>query len=150
MSGADSFNTDSVMQKPPQSNTRPPSSVVFQDSSSRVTAPEFDRQFAKGKIIDIECDGNKTLLEQQAAINFAEQTNNVQLICYQKSTAPNNLASVKQVPKGQTILPLLLIELPASTSVGAEVAVQLASGRHLVFYTMIHVKGAETKVAGFR
>jgi hypothetical protein len=144
MSGANSFDTGSVMQKPPQ-----PGSIVFQNSSSQVAA-EFDRQFAKGKIIDIECDGNKTLLEQQAAINFAEQTNNVQLICYQRSTAPNNLASVKQVPKGQTILPLLLIELPASTSVGAEVAVQLASGRHLVFYTMVHVKGVDTKVAGFR
>jgi hypothetical protein len=105
---------------------------------------------AKGKIMEIEFDGSKTLLEQQTAINYAEQTDRLQLVCYQKATAPANLALVKQVPKGQNILPLLLIELPASLSVGAEVASQLAAGRHLVFYTVAHVKGIETKVAGFR
>ena len=101
-------------------------------------------------LIDVEYDGGKTLLEQQAEINFDEQTKNLQLLCYHKGMAPMNLATVKQVPKGQTILPLLLLELPASTSVGSEVAAQLLAGRHLVFYTVVHVKGAETKVAGFR
>lgn len=104
----------------------------------------------RSSLIDVEYDGGKTLLEQQAEINFDEQTNHLQLVCYHKGMAPMNSATVKQVPKGQTILPLLLLELPASTSVGTEVAAQLMAGRHLVFYTVVHVKGVETKVAGFR
>jgi hypothetical protein len=146
------------MQKPPQSDSRPSSNGASQNSMpaasvggiSDFIANDAGNRSAKGKLVDIECDGSKTLLEQQTVINYAEQTNSLQLVCYQKSTAPKNLASVKQVPKGQTILPLLLIELPASTLVGAEVAAQLAAGRHLVFYTAVYVKRVETKVAGFR
>ena len=119
------------------------------------STPAFDAcgvsgQPLKGKVMDIECDGKKTLLEQQTAINYAEQTGSIQLVCYRKDSPPKNLATVKHVPQGQTILPLLLIELPACRSVGAEVAAQLSAGRHLVFYTAVYVKGVETKVAGFR
>lgn len=139
-----------MAQKPLQSDQQ------FSDTSSMrtgmrdVITPATGNWFAKAKVIDIECDGSKTLLEQQTAINHAEQTKGLQLVCYQKSAAPKNSASVKQVPNGQTILPLLLLELPASTSVFPEVATQLAAGRHLVFYTAVYVKGIEIKVAGFR
>jgi hypothetical protein len=153
-----SLNQDSVMQKPPRSDSPTLSRAGSQKNKPVAPvcgihdfiAPDAGNGSAKGKIVDIECDGSKTLLEQQTAINYAEQTNNVQLVCYRKSAALRNAASVKRVPDGQTILPLLLIELPASTSVGSEVAAQLAAGRHLVFYTMVYVKGVETKVAGFR
>lgn len=146
------------MQKSPESNGQSLSSTASEKKTPAASvcglldfiAPYDDNGSAKGKVVDIECDGRKTLLEQQAAINYAEQTHGMQLVCYQKSRAPKNSASVKYVPKGHTILPLLLIELPASTSVASEVAAQLASGRHLVFYTAVYVKGVETKVAGFR
>ncbi|OGB20546.1 MAG: hypothetical protein A3I66_05695 [Burkholderiales bacterium RIFCSPLOWO2_02_FULL_57_36] len=146
------------MQKPSRPNY-PVSSIDALQNNPPATAVwkthDFDALGAssktrKGKVMDIECDGSKTLLEQQTAINYTEQTNSIQLVCYQKGRFSKNSATVKQVPKGQTILPLLLLELPASISVGFEVASQLAAGRHLVFYTAVYVKGIETKVAGFR
>lgn len=145
------------MQKSPQLGRRRSDNVALQGSMSadsicdlRGFTHDAGNSSVKGKVVDIECDGSKTLLEQQAAINYAEQTKSLQLVCYQKSAAPKNSASVKLVPKAQTILPLLLIELPASTAAGSEVATQLAAGRHLVFYSVVYVKGVETKVAGFR
>ena len=155
------FSKDSVMQKPPQSNN-PFSTIDAAQNNMPATSGwnthEFDgysagSQSFKGKVMAIEFDGSKTLLEQQTAINYTEQTNSIQLVCYQKGGiegARKNSASVKHVPQGQTILPLLLLELPASTSVALEVAAQLSAGRHLVFYTAMYVKGVETKVAGFR
>ncbi len=139
-----------MTQKPFQSDQQFCGTSAVQDGIRNVIAHAIDHRPAKAKVIDIECDGSKTLLEQQAAINHMEQTSSRQLVCYQKSTAPKNSASVKLVSNGQTILPLLLLELPASTSVFSEVAAQLAAGRHLVFYTAVHVRGIETKVAGFR
>lgn len=129
------------MQKPPQT-----SSHFSSIDALRNNMPATDGWSTH----DIEYDGNKTLLQQQTAINYTEQTNSIQLVCYQKGRILKNSATVKQVPKGQTILPLLMLELPASTSVGIEVTAQLAAGRHLVFYTAVYVKGFETKVAGFR
>jgi hypothetical protein len=146
------------MREPPFSSTRfsniaalenkSPATDVFSTRDAIVHGAGTGS--VKGKIMDIEFDGSKTLLEQQTAINYFEQTENLQIICYQKGMPPLNSAWVKRMPKGQTILPLLLLELPSSTSVGAVVAEQLASGRHLVFYSAVHVKGVETKVAGFR
>lgn len=129
------------MQKPPQSNRHFPSIDALRNN-----VPATD----DWSTLDIEFDGNQTLLEQQTAINYTEQTNSIQLVCYQKGRVPKNSATAKQVPKGRTIQPLLMLELPVSISVGLEVAAQLASGRRLVFYTAVYVKGFETKVAGFR
>ena len=132
---------DHVMQKPPQTSSH---------FSSIDTLRNNRRGTGGWGTLDIEFDGNQTLLEQQTAINYTEQTKNIQLVCYQKGRVPKNSATAKQVPKGRTIQPLLMLELPASISVGLEVAAQLASGRRLVFYTVVYVKGFETKVAGFR
>jgi hypothetical protein len=148
---------DRVMQKPTQTASHSPNHGTLSNTTVKAMCNTcgFINHHASHRpsgssLIDVEYDGGKTLLEQQAEINFDEQTNRLQLLCYHKGITPMNSATVKQVPQGQTILPLLLLEIPASTSMGSEVAAQLLAGRHLVFYTVVHVKGAETKVAGFR
>lgn len=100
--------------------------------------------------MDAQVDGSKPLAEQQTAINYAEQLNNAQLVSYQKGPAPANFATLQSMPMGQNIPPLLLIEVPITASVGSIVATQLATGKHLVFYSAVYVKSVETKVAGFR
>lgn len=100
--------------------------------------------------MDAQVDGSKPLAEQQTAINYAEQLNNSQLVSYQKGPAPANIASLQDVPIGQNISPLLLIEVPIATAIGSIVSTQLAAGKHLVFYDAVYVKSSETKVAGFR
>lgn len=100
--------------------------------------------------MNVQVDGSKPLAEQQTAISYAEQLNNVQLISYQKGPAPENYATLQDVPRGQNIPPLLLIEVPLAASIGSIVATQLATGKHLLFYSAVYVKSVETKVAGFR
>lgn len=101
--------------------------------------------------MDAQVDGSKSLAEQQTAINYAEQLNNSQLISYHKGSSPTNIATFQDVPLGQNIPPLLLIEVPIATSIGTIVATQLATGKHLVFfYSTVYVQSVETKVAGFR
>lgn len=100
--------------------------------------------------MDAQVDGSKSLAEQQTTINYAEQTNNTQLVSYQKGPAPANFATLQNVPLGQNIPPLLLVEVPTAASIGSMVAAQLATGKHLVFYSAVYVKSVEAKVAGFR
>lgn len=100
--------------------------------------------------MEAQVDGSQSLAEQQTAINYAEQTKNTQLIAYQKGPAPANLAALQDVPLGENISPLLLVEVPIATAIGSIVATQLAAGKHLVFYGAVYVKSVETKVAGFR
>ena len=100
--------------------------------------------------MDAQVDGNTSLDEQQRAISYAEQVNNAQLVSYQKGAAPANYATLQDMPLGQKIPPLLLVEVPIATSIGSVVATQLAAGKHLVFYSAAYVGSVETKVAGFR
>ncbi|MDB5764312.1 MAG: hypothetical protein JWQ21_3307 [Herminiimonas sp.] len=94
-------------------------------------------------------DGSKSLIEQQMAINHAQQTGKVQLVSYQKGTAPANYAMLDEVPLGQSVLPLLLVEV-AAASIGVAVATHMAIGKQLVFYNAVYVQGIVAKVAGFR
>lgn len=100
--------------------------------------------------MDAQVDGSQALIDQQTAINYAEQLNSAQLVSYQKGVAPQNYATLQDVALGHNIPPLSLVEVPAAVSIGSLVATHLANGKHLVFYNAVYVNGNETKVAGFR
>ena len=101
--------------------------------------------------MDAQVDGNLSLTDQQNAIQFAESANNAQLVSYHKGQGGVvNFATLNDVPLGQNIPPLTLVEVPVATSVGSVVATQLANGKHLIFYGAVYVQGTVTKVAGFR
>jgi hypothetical protein len=105
----------------------------------------------RGTTLNAQVDGHLSLVDQNNAIQFAEQANNAQLVSYQKGPAGVvNFATLADVPMGQNIPPLILIEIPIATSPGSVVATQLAIGKHLIFYSQIYVGGVEAKVAGFR
>jgi hypothetical protein len=100
--------------------------------------------------MDAQVDGQLGLADQQYAIQYAEQTNNAQLVLYQKGNGTVNCATLHAVPLGQIIRPLILVEVASGTAIGPLVVSQKAGGRHLVFCNRVYVKGAETRVAGFR
>lgn len=91
-------------------------------------------------------DGSKSLADQQSAIRYAEQANNARLTSYEEGTAPNNTATLTDVPLGEAIKPLTLIASPTAQVI----ADQKASGKELVFNNAVYVDGKEVNVAGFR
>lgn len=100
--------------------------------------------------MDAQVDGLAPLSTQETNINYAEQANNARLISYTKGTAPTNTATFQDVPLGQEIPLLTLIEVPTNSSMDAIAATQLSAGKTLVFKNKVFVNGAETMVAGFR
>jgi hypothetical protein len=100
--------------------------------------------------MDAHVDGQLSLTDQQYAIQSAEQTNNAQLVLYQKGNSTVNCATLHAVPLGQVIRPLILVEVASGTAIGPLVVSQKASDRHLVFCNRVYVGGVETRVAGFR
>lgn len=93
-------------------------------------------------------DGTFTLAKQSDVIANGEQANNMQLVAYAKGQAVTNDASFDEVPLGQDIPPLQLIEVQGD--IAAITSAQTDAGRKLVFDNEVFVESEVKRVAGFR
>ena len=96
--------------------------------------------------MEADVDGSRSLAEQQNSINYAQQVNNARLTAYAKGPVPANIATLEQVPMGEDVAAVTLVEAPTA----AAIAALPAAGKQLIFHNPVHVEGVEKDVAGFR
>lgn len=95
-------------------------------------------------------DGSKSLDEQKLAINFAEHAGPYRLVNFVKDNKPTNIATFEDVPLGESIPDLIIIEVQQGENISQIVSTQLAVGKNLVFDSKIYISGNESRVVCFR
>ena len=101
--------------------------------------------------MDFEIDGAFSLAQQQTTIGFHEQAKNAVCTKFTKADAGvKNWGTLEDNPLGQAIKPLMLVEVPATTTVEAVKAQPALAGKKLLFSGVVYASNAEVTVAGFR
>ena len=101
--------------------------------------------------MDAKINGSLSLEEQRLQLSAAEQAGPCLLKNYAQGTpAPYNFPSFVDVPLGQPIPDLILVQLPAQTVLAATVEAQKAAGRTLVCCNQVYVNRTPSWVAVFR
>lgn len=95
-------------------------------------------------------DGSMSLEDQRRSLHLQEVTKPCLLSSLEKGDPTQNTATFNEIPLGQNVPDLFLVEIVPPATLESVKNDQPAKGHQIIFNSTIYVGGREANVAGFR